>query len=679
MRSRVVWLAVVFCTIAPTFASAEWRSVGTGDCPGRDVASSQGPTPDGARCNAAFNGYTAVCWDQACTYKNLPTASCTGGAHPGRMYTCASGSGGPPPAQIFTPSSLGRVWQESESGWSGVWTRRGDSNVFDAVWNKPGQATVHAVMTMTVSGNTVSIQRSSLTGAPEHTYRGQIASDGVSVSGIYTLGANSSTWSATITGGSSVPSSPSSGQTRSGSVVNLALHKPATQSSVYRGTGVDQGPQFGNDGILESQPRDPYLVVMTEADNPPWWQVDLQGVYTLTQLKLYNRKACCQERAKTVQVLLSTNGSNWERAYAHDGTTFDVLTVDLTGRTARYVRLQLAERVSLHFQECEVYGYANASPPIPQSAVAATPASQNVLNVSISPAQQEVTDASQRVGTVAEVSGGAPPYSYEWYNGDRKSQVTDGRVTWSNMSRPGTRDIKVVVRDSAGNSGEAHAYINVRGAGGQSAQPLPPTASSSPAAASQEFQTNRLGGDYRSFDLATADPALCQQQCLNESKCVAWTYVNPGVQGNQARCWLKSTIPGPTRNACCVSGTKEPTSIAQPSPPPSPSPTHAMVPISLVPVNIAGTWQPGARGETWTFTPLASGRYEAKGSGSSNAAGVATVIGNRFRLDYTWQDGGTHWGYYQMTVDPGGNKATGSFRDNRPQEGAVSMTRIAGP
>jgi hypothetical protein len=153
---------------------------------------------------------------------------------------------------------------------------------------------------------------------------------------------------------STVPSQPR------GPIINLALHKPATQSSVYTGTGIDQGPQFGDDGIIESQPRDPYLLVITNADDPSWWQVDLQGVYTLTQLKLYNRKACCQERAKTVQVLLSTDGSNWERAYAHDGTAFDVLTVDLTGRRARYVRLQLAERQSLNFQECEVYGYANA-------------------------------------------------------------------------------------------------------------------------------------------------------------------------------------------------------------------------------------------------------------------------------------------------------------------------------
>jgi hypothetical protein len=174
---------------------------------------------------------------------------------------------------------------------------------------------------------------------------------GNSGTSVLVLAPNTSTSSAAPV--STPPSQPR------GDIVNLALYKPATQSSVYRETGVDQGPQFGNDGILGSQPRDPYLLVITNADDPSWWQVDLQGVYTLTQLKLYNRKACCQDRAKTIQVLLSIDGSNWERAYAHDGTTFDVLTVDLTGRSARYVRLQLTERNSLNFQECEVYGYAN--------------------------------------------------------------------------------------------------------------------------------------------------------------------------------------------------------------------------------------------------------------------------------------------------------------------------------
>jgi hypothetical protein len=65
-----------------------WHSVGTGDCPGRDVASSTGPYPDPAKCNDAVRGQTAVCWDRNCTYKNIQTGSCTGGVNPGRMYTC---------------------------------------------------------------------------------------------------------------------------------------------------------------------------------------------------------------------------------------------------------------------------------------------------------------------------------------------------------------------------------------------------------------------------------------------------------------------------------------------------------------------------------------------------------------------------------------------------------------
>ena len=81
----------------PTPAGSGWESVGTGDCPGRDVASSTGPTPDPGKCNAGFDGFTAVCWSGACTYKNVATASCSGGANPGRMYRCrgvpAGGSG----------------------------------------------------------------------------------------------------------------------------------------------------------------------------------------------------------------------------------------------------------------------------------------------------------------------------------------------------------------------------------------------------------------------------------------------------------------------------------------------------------------------------------------------------------------------------------------------------------
>ncbi|MEI8192065.1 MAG: hypothetical protein WCI75_20330, partial [candidate division NC10 bacterium] len=74
----------------PPPAAGGWRGVGTGDCPGRDVAGSREPAPDPSKCTAGFVGFTAVCWNDGCTYKNVPTGQCTGGIRPGRMYTCAA-------------------------------------------------------------------------------------------------------------------------------------------------------------------------------------------------------------------------------------------------------------------------------------------------------------------------------------------------------------------------------------------------------------------------------------------------------------------------------------------------------------------------------------------------------------------------------------------------------------
>ncbi|WP_193178410.1 PAN domain-containing protein [Oricola nitratireducens] len=65
---------------------------------------------------------------------------------------------------------------------------------------------------------------------------------------------------------------------------------------------------------------------------------------------------------------------------------------------------------------------------------------------------------------------------------------------------------------------------------------------------------DRPGNDYRSLDLATADPALCQSECAGDNECVAWTFVKPGIQGDNARCWLKKPAPEQVKDACCISG-----------------------------------------------------------------------------------------------------------------------------
>ena len=61
--------------------------------------------------------------------------------------------------------------------------------------------------------------------------------------------------------------------------------------------------------------------------------------------------------------------------------------------------------------------------------------------------------------------------------------------------------------------------------------------------ADMELNTDRPGYDYRNFDLTTPDPRLCKAQCEAEAPCLSWTYVVPGVQAANVRCWLKKAVP----------------------------------------------------------------------------------------------------------------------------------------
>src|SRR5262245_51200379 len=76
---------------------------------------------------------------------------------------------------------------------------------------------------------------------------------------------------------------------------------------------------------------------------------------------------------------------------------------------------------------------------------------------------------------------------------------------------------------------------------------------------SSENDTDRpgLGSDYSNFDLSEASPLPCQLACLNDARCRAFTYVKPGVQGPNARCWLKSSVPAARPSTCCISGVKQ--------------------------------------------------------------------------------------------------------------------------
>jgi hypothetical protein len=70
-----------------------------------------------------------------------------------------------------------------------------------------------------------------------------------------------------------------------------------------------------------------------------------------------------------------------------------------------------------------------------------------------------------------------------------------------------------------------------------------------------EFSIDRIGGDYRHFEIQP-DPTgkTCQLACEAEEGCRAWTYQRPGYPAAAAMCFLKNRITRPQRKPCCISG-----------------------------------------------------------------------------------------------------------------------------
>jgi hypothetical protein len=143
--------------------------------------------------------------------------------------------------------------------------------------------------------------------------------------------------------------------------VNLALGMPASQSSTYTGTGIDQGAAAGVDGIM-APAADAYFMFHTDIEPDPWWQVDLGNVHTLTRIVLFNRtlpadpSGVAPKRANTIQVLISPNGTAWRMVHDQGGRDWVRLDIGVAGEQARFVKVQLAEENYLHLYEVQVFG-----------------------------------------------------------------------------------------------------------------------------------------------------------------------------------------------------------------------------------------------------------------------------------------------------------------------------------
>lgn len=168
------------------------------------------------------------------------------------------------------------------------------------------------------------------------------------VSGLSQLGAMHTTLDIGYVWVAGTPPNPTTGSP------NLALNRPARQSSTSQWSQPNDA-QGAVDGNVSGG-----FGFHTESEPKPWWQVDLGAVKALAEIRIFNRRDCCSERARTLQVLLSYDGVSWTRVFSNPGSVFGPdgapLRVSVKGLSARFVRLQLAETNYFHLDEVQVYG-----------------------------------------------------------------------------------------------------------------------------------------------------------------------------------------------------------------------------------------------------------------------------------------------------------------------------------
>jgi hypothetical protein len=74
-----------------------------------------------------------------------------------------------------------------------------------------------------------------------------------------------------------------------------------------------------------------------------------------------------------------------------------------------------------------------------------------------------------------------------------------------------------------------------------------------------EDGVTRRGQDYRSFQPVGPSALYCQQACVSETQCKAWSYDSPEVtREKQPKCWLKSGIPSAQTAGGIISGVVRP-------------------------------------------------------------------------------------------------------------------------
>ena len=181
----------------------------------------------------------------------------------------------------------------------------------------------------------------------------------------------------------------------------------------------------------------------TKHEAQPWWHVDLGRRVELDHALIYNREDFAA-RAGRLVVLVSDNGTAFERFYQHDGNVFlghsdgRPLRVSLNGIPARFVRLQLPGTDYFHLDEVEIYAVGGSQnialrQPCTQSSVSQWSVRHTASNGLATPLKTLVDRGSKLANALELMGAGIQPLRAALSNAtDQKdSEEFRSRIRWA--------------------------------------------------------------------------------------------------------------------------------------------------------------------------------------------------------------------------------------------------------
>ena len=137
---------------------------------------------------------------------------------------------------------------------------------------------------------------------------------------------------------------------------NIALNKPATQSSTYN-NAAGNGAPAAVDGIDSS-----FTHTNCWAGINPWWRVDLEDEYTITKIEVVNRLDCCGTRLHDYIIDFFDDNDVQVHSELVAGQNGNRKTLSIDQVTARYVKITLGDQDCLQLGEVKIYGYQGSFP-----------------------------------------------------------------------------------------------------------------------------------------------------------------------------------------------------------------------------------------------------------------------------------------------------------------------------